>query len=592
MAAARGPDRQAGLRRRVRDRRRRPWSRSATTARSTRAASIQAHSQEDGAFKSDRIAIGARCTVGTRALVHYGTTMGDGAELAPDSFLMKGEEVPPDAALAGQPGDRRESVVRGVAAIPRWTLEPVPGVAEHEATVPDGVVAELRGLAVELGVPLSAVLLGAHAKVLAVLTGEPVVTTGYVAPEAGEPLPCRLTTDHGSWRDLLLEAARRRVGAARPSELPVRDRVRSGGRRRASRTAPCSRSRCCGASDGLALRLRYRTDVLDADAAARIAGYHLTALALIAADPDADPGRQSLLGDEELGFQLEELAGPHRELPDRRFHELFEARVREHPEAVAAIQGERRWTYAELNAHANRVGRALLARGLGREGVVAVVTERNLDWMAAVLAILKAGGVYLPIEPQFPADRIAATLNRAGCTIVLTEPGSTATLDRALESTNGVQALSIHAAYEEDHADDDLGVAVDARAARLHLLHLGLDRGAQGRDVRARGVPQPPLRQDRRPGDRRGRRGRPDRAAVLRHLAVAAGLGAPRRRPDPAGRAGRDPGRRALRGQDRGRAGRGSPGRALVPRRRPLPPGASARASFRTCAACRSRARR
>ena len=136
-------------------------------------------------------------------------------------------------------------------------------------------------------------------------------------------------------------------------------------------------------------------------------------------------------------FQLEGLAGPRRELPDRRFHELFEQRVRAHPDAVAAVHGDRQWTYRELNARANRLARALLARGLRREGVVAVVTERNLDWMAAVLAIFKAGGVYLPIEPHFPADRIATMLPRAECRLVLTEPGSTATLDQALDSAAG-----------------------------------------------------------------------------------------------------------------------------------------------------------
>ena len=71
--------------------------------------------------------------------------------------------------------------------------------------------------------------------------------------------------------------------------------------------------------------------MLDADCAARIAGYHLTALALIAADPDAEHRRQSLLSAEELQFQLEGLAGPRRELPDRRVHELFEQRVRGAP---------------------------------------------------------------------------------------------------------------------------------------------------------------------------------------------------------------------------------------------------------------------
>jgi non-ribosomal peptide synthetase-like protein len=64
---------------------------------------IQPHSQEDGAFKSDRIAIGAGCAVGVGALVHYGVTMGDGAQLAPDSFLMKGEDVPPRARWGGNP---------------------------------------------------------------------------------------------------------------------------------------------------------------------------------------------------------------------------------------------------------------------------------------------------------------------------------------------------------------------------------------------------------------------------------------------------------------------------------------------------------
>ena len=264
--------------------------------------------------------------------------------------------------------------------------------------------------------------------------------------------------------------------------------------------------------------------MLDADSAARIAGYHLTALALIAADPDAEHGRQSLLSAEELRFQLDGLAGPRRELPDRRFHELFEQRVRAHPDAVAAVHGDRQWTYRELNARANRLGRALLARGLRREGVVAVVTERNLDWMAAVLAVFKAGGVYLPIEPHFPADRIATTLSRAECRLVLTEPGSTTTLDKALDSLPGVRdSSSSTRPTQEDHADGDLGVAVAAGPARLHLLHLRLHRRAQGRDVRARRHAQPPLRQDRRPGDRRGAGGRPDRAAVLRHLAVAAG---------------------------------------------------------------------
>ncbi|HEX8761079.1 MAG TPA: amino acid adenylation domain-containing protein [Pseudonocardiaceae bacterium] len=370
-------------------------------------------------------------------------------------------------------------VAGGFAAIPRWTQNPVPGVVEHEATIPEDLVAALRRLAGELAVPLSSVLLAAHAKVLAALSGEREVVTGYVAVTGGQPgktLPCRLRTEQDSWRTLLLDTHRVESELLWHKDFPVDDL-----RRELDLTGPSFETVFDPTGDGgglgedtvlgvgisphgdqLVLRLRYRSDVLDGDCAARIAGYHLTALALIAADPDAEHGRCSLVSAEELHFQLEGLAGRHRELPDRRVHELFEQRVRAHPDAVAAVHGQAQWTYQQLNARANRLGRALLARGLRREGVVAVVFERNLDWMAAVLAVFKAGGVYLPIEPHFPADRIATMLSRAECGLVLTELGSTATLGAALDSLSGVQMLFVDAAYEEGHADGDLGVGVAA----------------------------------------------------------------------------------------------------------------------------------
>lgn len=64
---------------------------------------VQSHSQEDGTFKSEMITIGAGCTLGVGALVHYGVSMGDGAELAADSFLMKGEEMPARSRWGGNP---------------------------------------------------------------------------------------------------------------------------------------------------------------------------------------------------------------------------------------------------------------------------------------------------------------------------------------------------------------------------------------------------------------------------------------------------------------------------------------------------------
>jgi amino acid adenylation domain-containing protein len=371
----------------------------------------------------------------------------------------------------------------GATAIPRWTLDPAPGVAEHVVTLDDDLVAAVRRLAEGLQLPLYSVVLAAHAKVLAALSGEQSVVTGYVAGPDRRALPCPLTTEARSWRSLLQDTARvesdllqhryfavdeleRELGVAGPAFETEFDRiggVATGGRL-SSDLAEGAVLRVALAAPGgrLSLRLRYRTDALDADSAERIAGYHLTALALMVADPGAEHGRASLLSDEELRFQLDRLAGPRRELPDRRFHELFEQRVRMHPDAVAAVHRDRQWTYRELNARANRLARALLVRGLRREGVVAVVTERNLDWMASVIAIFKAGGAYLPIEPCFPADRIATTLARADCTLVLTELGSTTMLDKALDMLPGVQKIILDVACAEGHGDDDLGVAVAA----------------------------------------------------------------------------------------------------------------------------------
>src|SRR5438874_9427912 len=362
----------------------------------------------------------------------------------------------------------------GFIALPRWTLEPVPGVGEHEARIPDELVAAVRRLADELAVPLISVLLTAHAKVLGALSGEREVSTGYAAVEGRPPLPCRMTTEPHSWRAILLETHRAESALLSHADVPVDDLRRELGLTKplfetvfdvtAGDGGEFAEETVLWVSflehDGLVLRLRYRTDVLDADCAARIAGYHLTALALLAADPDAEHKRQSLLSGEELHVQLHGLAGPRRKLPDRRVHELFEERVRAHPNAIAAVHGDRQWTYRQLNGRANQLARALLARGLCREGVVAVVTERNLDWMAAVLAIFKAGGAYLPIEPHFPSDRIARTLSRAGCRLVLTERGSTATFDQALASLSGVETLFIRAVYEEGHPQNDLGIDV------------------------------------------------------------------------------------------------------------------------------------
>jgi amino acid adenylation domain-containing protein len=368
---------------------------------------------------------------------------------------------------------RRTLLAGAFTAIPRWTRAAAAGIGEYDVRIPDRLVASLDRIAYEQHASFSSVLLTAHAAVLAALSSERDVATGYVARHACPPLLCRLTTEPRSWRELLLATYRAEADLLSHADFPVEDL-----RRELGLTRPLFETVFGPAGgrgelaeqtvlwvgvlerDGIMLKLRYRADVIDAWYAARIAGYHVTALRLIAADPNAEHGRQSLLSPAELRFQLKGLAGPPRTLPDRPVHELFEERVQAQPDAIAAVHRDTEWTYRRLNDRANRIGRALLTRGLCREHAVAVVTERNLNWMTAVLGIFKAGGAYLPIEPRFPADRIARILSRAGCRLVLTERGSTATLDRALASLSGVEKSYIDATDEPEDGHGNLRVCV------------------------------------------------------------------------------------------------------------------------------------
>src|SRR5206468_6362783 len=153
-------------------------------------------------------------------------------------------------------------------------------------------------------------------KVLGALSGEREVSTGY-AVEGRPPLPCRLTIGHHSWWEVLLATDRAESELLSHKDFPVDDLRLELGLIKPLFETVFALTAGDGAElaeetilrvgfvehDGLVLRLRYKTDVLDADCAARIAGYHVTALALIAADPDAEHARQSLLSAEESHFQ-------------------------------------------------------------------------------------------------------------------------------------------------------------------------------------------------------------------------------------------------------------------------------------------------
>ncbi|MER5964626.1 amino acid adenylation domain-containing protein [Streptomyces sp. NPDC002057] len=358
----------------------------------------------------------------------------------------------------------------GFTRVPPWSRTPTPGRALHETPVTEDLLTALHRAADDAGVTVSAVLLAAHAKVLSALSGDTVVSGGRVIEPGGRWVPWSLTAEVPTWRALLAAAETELSAPARAGQSPPEP---SDGRGppdalldTAGPVGPAADGPVLAVAlarrDGRpVLRLRYRTDGLDAEAAARVARYHRAALEQLASAPDSAPADLSLVSEEERLHQIHGLAGRSRTLPDRRFHELFEERAESCPDAVAAECAGETWTYRELNARANRLGRALLGAGMRSEDVVAVAAERGLDWMAAVLAVFKAGGVYMPVEPHFPPDRIARMLSRADCDLVLTAPGATDHLDRALTGRPGTRTLSIDKESLSGADTADLGVTVE-----------------------------------------------------------------------------------------------------------------------------------
>jgi non-ribosomal peptide synthetase component F len=115
-------------------------------------------------------------------------------------------------------------------------------------------------------------------------------------------------------------------------------------------------------------------------------------------------------------------------VPAVTFPELFEAQVRRTPDARALVCGATAMTFAELDARANRLAHHLIDLGVGPERVVAVLLPRSVEVVVAIVAVWKAGGVYLPVDPDLPAERIELLCRdaAAGCALTSTALTSTA----------------------------------------------------------------------------------------------------------------------------------------------------------------------
>ncbi|MEU6986680.1 amino acid adenylation domain-containing protein [Streptomyces sp. NPDC046324] len=178
-----------------------------------------------------------------------------------------------------------------------------------------------------------------------------------------------------------------------------------------------------GGAGSLGCRLEFATELFDHTTAERL-GERLRALvAALVAAPGQPVSRAEILADDERQLVLEGFNGTAREVDEESFPDLFAQRLAERPDAVAVVDRDRSVTYAELDARANRLARLLAARGVGAESVVGVAVPRSVDMVATVLAALKLGAAFLPLDLVHPADRLTYMIEDSRAALVVgTEP--------------------------------------------------------------------------------------------------------------------------------------------------------------------------
>ncbi|WP_035796832.1 non-ribosomal peptide synthetase [Kitasatospora mediocidica] len=205
-----------------------------------------------------------------------------------------------------------------------------------------------------------------------------------------------------------------------------------------------------GAPQGLDGFVEYAADLFDRATVRALVGRLSQVLEQVLSAPELPVRRLEVVSAQERRQTLEgwndtavRLSGAST-LP-----ELFEARRTAAPDAVALACGTRELTYAELDARANRLARHLVTLGVGAEDLVALALPRSVELVVAALAVLKAGGAYLPVDPHYPADRITYMLTDAAPALLLTDSRTslprTAVEPVLLDDPAVVAALAEHA---------------------------------------------------------------------------------------------------------------------------------------------------
>ncbi|NJL23283.1 MAG: AMP-binding protein [Leptolyngbyaceae cyanobacterium SM1_3_5] len=231
------------------------------------------------------------------------------------------------------------------------------------------------------------------------------------------------------------------------------------------------------------LQVQFDRARLDESTLDRILGHLQTLLVGMAIDPQRRLVDLPLLTDAERQQLLDWAQNPVEYPCDRCIHHLFEAQVGKTPDAIALVlPGEvpRQLTYRQLDDRANLLAAQLQQQGVQRETLVAISMERSIELVVAILGVLKAGGVYVPIDPTYPIDRIAWMLADVQASIVLTQSYLVQQLPPA-----SAQIVCLDADWGMDSAPIAfLSAALDATDLAMSTTRLALPENPKGSPFR------------------------------------------------------------------------------------------------------------
>lgn len=214
--------------------------------------------------------------------------------------------------------------------------------------------------------------------------------------------------------------------------------------------------------DGTSLTggLEYNKNLFNTRSITAMAAHLRNLFAEVAANPESRLSALTMLSPTEHRRIVTVWNATGREYDDVRIHRLFEDRVDASPDAIAVTAGTEHLTYGGLNRRANMLARHLISRGIDRESIVGVFMERSTELVTALLAVQKAGGAYLPLDPDLPVRRIAQIAEEARPAVILTQTALAPSL-----ADTCAECIPVDGSWDKISLHEDVNVGTIGTAA-------------------------------------------------------------------------------------------------------------------------------